>query len=94
MKEDSTTDIGNVIRIDDEGVRGHLDKVVRDTVEETLNAMLDAEADQLCNTLGMSARRDDAIAARGSMSESSPPLSNRIGNIVFNTKSRSMKARI
>lgn len=49
MKEDSTTDVGNVIRIDDERVRGHLDKVVRDTVEETLNAMLDAEADQLCN---------------------------------------------
>jgi hypothetical protein len=25
-----------------------LDKVVRATVEETLNALLDAEADQLC----------------------------------------------
>jgi transposase-like protein len=28
--------------------RGHLDAMVRGTVEETLNAMLDAEADELC----------------------------------------------
>src|SRR5437773_6161730 len=27
----------------------HLDRVVRSTVEETLNALLDAEADRLCN---------------------------------------------
>ncbi len=39
----------NVIRIDDERIKGHLDRVVRGTVEETLNALLDAEADRLCN---------------------------------------------
>lgn len=38
----------NVIRIDEGVMREHLDRVVRSTVEETLNAMLDAEADQLC----------------------------------------------
>ena len=27
----------------------HLDKMVRGTVEETLNALLDAEADAMCN---------------------------------------------
>ncbi len=27
---------------------GHLDEVVRSTVEETLNALLDVEADPLC----------------------------------------------
>lgn len=33
----------------DEGkIQEHLDGVVRRTVEETLNALLDAEADQLC----------------------------------------------
>ena len=49
MEEDSKgTDLGNVIRIDDERVRDHLGRIVRGTVEETLNAMLDAEADQLC----------------------------------------------
>ena len=41
--------LGNVIKIDDERIRGHLDRVVRGTVEETLNALLDAEADRLCN---------------------------------------------
>jgi putative transposase len=50
MDEDSKgTALGNVIRIDDERIRGHLDKIVRGSVEETLNALLDAEADRLCN---------------------------------------------
>jgi len=35
--------------IDDERVRDHLGRIVRGTVEETLNAMLEAEADRLCN---------------------------------------------
>jgi transposase-like protein len=38
----------DVIRIDEEQVRGHVDQVVRATVEETLNSLLDAEADELC----------------------------------------------
>jgi len=41
--------LNNVIRIDDERIKGHLDRVVRGTVEETLNALLDAEADRMCN---------------------------------------------
>ena len=50
MEEDSRgTELGNVIRIDDERVRDHLGRIVRGTVEETLNAMLEAEADRLCN---------------------------------------------
>jgi hypothetical protein len=39
----------NVITIDDERIRNHLDRVVRGSVEETLNALLEAEADRLCN---------------------------------------------
>lgn len=39
--------IGNVIRIDEEKIRGHLDRIVRSSVEETLNGLLDAEADRL-----------------------------------------------
>lgn len=31
------------------GSKGHLDRVVRGTVEETLNSLLDAEADRLSN---------------------------------------------
>lgn len=49
MDEDSTKDLGQVIRIDDERVRDYLRNVVRGSVEETLNAMLEAEAEQLCN---------------------------------------------
>src|SRR5215831_5844195 len=39
----------DVIRIDEGQLKGHLDQVVRDSVEQTLNALLDAEADALCN---------------------------------------------
>ena len=41
--------LNNVIRIDDERIKGHLDRVVRGTAEETLNALLDAEADRMRN---------------------------------------------
>ena len=40
--------MGQVIQIDEGRIRHHLGEMVRGTVEETLNAMLDAEADQLC----------------------------------------------
>lgn len=40
--------LGNVINIDEGRIRGHLDKMVLETVEQTLNGLLDAEADRLC----------------------------------------------
>lgn len=40
--------MGQVIQIDEARVRAHLGEMVRGTVEEALNAMLDAEADRLC----------------------------------------------
>jgi putative transposase len=42
------TPLGGVVRIDDGRIQAHLDAVVRSTVEEALNALLDAEADHLC----------------------------------------------
>jgi len=39
---------GQIIRIEQEQLNNHLDKVVRGTVERTLNELLDAEADRLC----------------------------------------------
>ncbi|MEO1525496.1 MAG: IS256 family transposase [Planctomycetota bacterium] len=42
-------ELRDAIKVDGEAVRGHLDELVRSTVEETLNQMLDAEADKLCN---------------------------------------------
>ena len=41
--------MGQIIQIDEARIRDHLGEMVRGTVEETLNAMLDAEADQLGN---------------------------------------------
>ena len=40
--------LNQVIQIDEGKIQEHLGEVVRSTVEETLNAMLDAEADRLC----------------------------------------------
>jgi putative transposase len=40
--------MGQVIQIDEARIRDHLGEMVRGTVEEALNAMLDAEADRLC----------------------------------------------
>jgi len=42
------TPLGGAVRIDDGRIQAHLDEVVRSTVEEALNALLDAEADHLC----------------------------------------------
>ena len=47
MREDNTKVLSNVIRIDDERIQDHLKHIVRGSVEETLNALLDAEADRL-----------------------------------------------
>src|SRR5437763_4946624 len=59
MSDDTPSPLNNVITIDDERIRNHLDGVVRGSVEETLNALLDAEADRLCN-----AQRYERSAAR------------------------------
>jgi putative transposase len=40
--------MGQVIQVDEAKIRDHLGEMVRGTVEEALNAMLDAEADRLC----------------------------------------------
>ncbi len=37
-----------MLRIDEGQIRGHLDEMVRTTVEKTLNDLLDAEAESLC----------------------------------------------
>lgn len=39
---------GSIFEINESEVRSHLDEVVRQSVETTLNGLLDAEADQLC----------------------------------------------
>lgn len=51
--------LNQVVQIDEGRIQQHLDEVVRSTVEETLNGLLDAEADQLCG-----ARRYERSAER------------------------------
>jgi hypothetical protein len=53
-----------VVRIDDGQIRSHLDQVVRESVEQTLNALLDAEADALCNARKYE-RSPDRLDTRG-----------------------------
>jgi transposase-like protein len=45
----SDKNLKNIIKINESQIKGHLGEMVRSTVEDTLNQMLDAEADQLCN---------------------------------------------
>ena len=47
MGEDSTKGLSNVIQIDDERIQDHPRHIVRGSVGETLNALLDADADRL-----------------------------------------------
>jgi putative transposase len=49
MKKQYNKELHKVIQIDEGKIKDHLGELVRGTVEETLNNLLDAEADQLCN---------------------------------------------
>ena len=58
--------LGKVIKIDEDQIHKHLGEIVRGTVEETLNKLLNAEADQLCNAARYErteARRDTRAGA-------------------------------
>ena len=48
METDSTPK-AQIIQLNEGAIRDHLGEMVRSTVEDTLNRLLDAEADQLCN---------------------------------------------
>lgn len=48
MENDSTPK-AQIIQLNEGAIRDHLGEMVRSTVEDTLNRLLDAEADQLCN---------------------------------------------
>ena len=49
MSDSVPKNLSKVIQIDENQVREHLGELVRGSVEETLNQLLDAEADKLCN---------------------------------------------
>ena len=49
MDKDYSAKSDKIIHLNEDAVRNHLGQIVRSTVEQTLNEMLDAEADRLCN---------------------------------------------
>jgi len=61
VDEEKATEPGRIIQIDEGVVHKHLAEMVRGSVEETLNAMLETEAAELCN-----ARRYERTAGRKS----------------------------
>jgi putative transposase len=64
MTEANTTSpLGGAFAVDAQTVQSHLDRVVRETVEQTLNALLDAEADELCGAKRY-ARSPDRVDTR------------------------------
>jgi putative transposase len=67
------TPLGGVVRIDDGRIQAHLDEVVRSTVEEALNALLDAEADHLCGRASTSAAKGARTRGRAVTRDSCTP---------------------
>ena len=61
MGDVNATDRGmeEAFRVDERKVRGHVDRVVRESVEQTLNSLLETEAESLCG-----ARRYERTDAR------------------------------
>ncbi len=49
MRKQYNKDLNKVIQIDEDQIKDHFSELDRGTVEETLNNLLDAEADQLGN---------------------------------------------
>lgn len=54
---------GQIFTLDDGQLRAHVAEVVRQNVEETLNALLDAEADELCKAQRYE-RNDERVSTR------------------------------
>ena len=48
-KESKSNNSTKIISVDEGAVKEKLNEMVRDTVEETLNMLLDQEAEMLCN---------------------------------------------
>ena len=64
MGKDTAEGLKDAIRVDTAELRGHVDEVVRSSVEETLNALLQAEAEQICKAGATNAHRSESIRGR------------------------------
>jgi len=62
MSDDTLAVLG-ALHVDEGKLKGHVDEVVRSSVEETLNGLLDAEADHICRAQGYE-RSPDRVDGR------------------------------
>jgi putative transposase len=76
--EAEETHLADVLRIDQGQLHKHLDQIVRDSVEQTLNALLDAEADQLCGAKRYERSPDRVDTRAGSYARK---LQTRVGEV-------------
>jgi transposase-like protein len=70
-----------IVTIDEGKIQEHLDQVLRGTVEETLNALLDGEADQLCNAKRYERKADRKDTRAGHYERN---LDTRVGRVKLN----------
>ena len=63
VAQETEKSIVNAIRIDEKEVGDHLNRLVRQSVEDTINSLLDAEADAICNA-GRYQRSPDRLDTR------------------------------
>ena len=76
MKNNNETKtLGKVVQIDEARIQDHLGELVCGTVEETLNAMFDAEADAMCGAQRFE-RNPDRVDTRTEPSGCRVPHSN------------------
>ena len=63
-----------IVQLNEEVIKGQIKELVRGSVEETLNELLEAEAEKLTQEPGTSARNSARATAAGTIAATSPPL--------------------
>ena len=80
IAEDRPGTQGKILQIDEGALEYHLGKVIRGTVEETLNGLLDAEADRICGA-GRTSRSSTRVDTRAGHYQRK--LSTRAGEVTL-----------
>ena len=65
--------ISGAIKIDEKEIQDHIDGLVRQSVEDTLNALLNAEADAICMRAAISGHRIGWTPGREAVTENCSP---------------------
>ena len=67
IRKEKTNHIGKIVQLHEEAIKGQRKALVRDSVAETLNELLEAVADKLLKQLGMSALNSAKVTAAAIM---------------------------